>query len=451
MKTRRDFIKNSMIVGAGLLLMPTSVAQGFSSGKGKRVCIIGAGFAGLAAANKLNAKGWNVTILESRSRIGGRVFSHQLNEKHVVELGAEWVGASHNRMIDMCDSFGLKLLNNQFDSHLIYKGEYFKAGEWGYSSEWESKFKKIIENYKHMSNKDLKKLDQYDWWRYLVNNGCDGRDLDIRELLDSRDFGESIRHVSAFSALAEYAESSPKNEMDLKIEGGNGLFAEKLAEYVGRDRIFLNHIVTHIDQTKKVRVTCSNGKVFECDKVICTVPTFAMTKIKWTPELPKEKLNAINELQYARINKHVVTFTERFWKDEAFDMVTDECPHYFYHATKNQKGPEGALIAYTIGEKAAVFGNRSKAAAAIDINNTLKPYFGDISSKILAQTNFYWGNEEYSKGAYALYGNGQWFKLRPALKKSFINTHFAGEHLADWQGFMEGAIVTGEEAAEAIM
>jgi monoamine oxidase len=65
--------------------------------------------------------------------------------------------------------------------------------------------------------------------------------------------------------------------------------------------------------------------------------------------------------------------------------------------------------------------------------------------------SYYWGNDPYSKGSYALYGNGQWFGLMPVLKKSVGPIHFAGEHVADWQGFMEGAVVSGEEAAEAVM
>ncbi|RYF85521.1 MAG: FAD-dependent oxidoreductase, partial [Chitinophagaceae bacterium] len=84
------------------------------------------------------------------------------------------------------------------------------------------------------------------------------------------------------------------------------------------------------------------------------------------------------------------------------------------------------------------------------IAQALKPGFGDIQTKIEKQWNYYWGNDEFSKGAYALYGPGQWFTLRPTLAKPFLNTHFAGEHLADWQGFMEGAINTGEEAAAMI-
>jgi len=155
-------------------------------------------------------------------------------------------------------------------------------------------------------------------------------------------------------------------------------------------------------------------------------------------------------LQYARINKHAMLFNDRFWKDESFDMITDQSPHYFYHATKNQKSDKGVLISYSIGEKAAVMANQSDAWNAKMISETLTPHFGDVANKLNKQVNYYWGTDNYSKGAYAMYGKDQWFRVMPILKESFLHTHFAGEHLADWQGFMEGAINTGEEAAEKV-
>lgn len=277
MNSRREFIKKTTLLGAGALMLSTPLLGASNlSGKGKKAVIIGAGFAGLSASYRLKQKGWQITVLESRNRIGGRVFSHQFNGKHIIELGAEWVGASHERMIEMCDEFGLTLLNNQFDSHLIYKDSYSPAGKWDYSKQWNDRFQKILSDYKQFSEDDKIKLDQYDWWRFLVNNGCQGRDLDIRELLDSTDFGESIRHVSAFAALEEYANSSPKNEMDLKIKGGNGRFAEVLVEKIGEEHILLGHTVKQIEQDEKVKITCADGKIFEADKIICTAPTLAM-------------------------------------------------------------------------------------------------------------------------------------------------------------------------------
>ena len=453
MSSRRQFIKQSSLATAGIILTSSSWGK-FFIGKRPKVIIIGAGFAGLSAAYYLHKKKIDFVVLEARNRISGRVFSHAMDEqeKLVVELGAEWVGASHTRLQDLCNEFGLTLDNNQFNSHLIYKGKYHKSGEWDYSPEWKNKFAQLIAGYDKMSKADKIKLDKIDWWRYLVNNGCEGRDLDIRELLDSTDFGETIRHVSAFAALSEYAESSEKNEMDYKIRGGNSLLAQRMADEIGMGSIKLKHAVKRIVQDPKggVEVHCTNDAIFKADKIICTAPAFAVKKINWQPALPATQAAALDELQYARINKNPLLFSKRFWNAEDFDMVTDQLPHYFYHATKNQPSPKGVLISYTIGDKAAVVSNQDDQWKAAMVQQTLGPAFGDVGQLLEKQVNYYWGNDEYSHGAYAIYGKGQWFGLRPILSRSHIHTHFAGEHLADWQGFMEGAINTGEAAAEKI-
>ncbi|OJU24490.1 MAG: amine oxidase [Sphingobacteriales bacterium 41-5] len=445
---RRLFIRNTSLATA--TLFSPALTKALSLNSTGRVIIIGAGFAGLSAAYKLKKKGTDFVVLESRKRVGGRVFSHNISDNLVIELGGEWVGNSHTRMRELCDELKLTLQNNQFDTHLIYKGQYSPANQWNYSDGWQKKFKKIIENYGQMSEADKIKLDKYDWWRFLVNNGCEGRDLEIRELLDSTDFGESIRHISAFAALAEYAESSEKNEMDLKIKGGNSMFANALLEKVGRQNVFTDHTVTNIIQKDKVAVHCANGKVFTGSKIICTVPTFSLKKIQWDPALPQTHINAINQLQYARISKHAMHFSKRFWKDESFDLVSDQSPHYFYHATKNQPGDDGVLISYTIGDKAASNNNQSDEYLAQDVFRCLEPHFGNIKDLLKKQTRYYWGNDQYSYGAYAMYGIGQWFGLMPVLKKKFLHTRFAGEHLADWQGFMEGAVNTGEAAVDEL-
>ena len=453
MSTRREFLKDSALTAAGIIISSSALGK-FFIGKKPKVIIIGAGFAGLSAAYYLHKKKIDFVILEARNRIGGRVFSHTISQQEnlVIELGAEWVGNSHTRIRELCDEFKLELLNNQFDSHLIYKGKYYKKGEWDYSNEWKEKFSSLLSKYEKLTQAEKVRIDKMDWWRYLVNNGCSGMDLDLRELLDSTDFGESIRHVSAFAALAEYAESSEKNEMDLKIKGGNSSLAHAIANKIGHDKIKLGNAVNRIVQNAKtgVKVFTASGETFMADKIICTVPTYAAKKIKWEPGLPPEQVNAMNELQYARINKNPLLFSERFWNDESFDMVTDQSPHYFYHATKNQSSKKGVLISYTIGEKAAVVANQSDEWRANVIRQTLEPHFGNVGSLLESQTNYYWGNDEFSHGAYALYGTGQWFRVRPILAKPHIHTQFAGEHIADWQGFMEGAINTGEEAAQAL-
>lgn len=449
---RRDFLLKSTLAGSTALLNPTAKSYFSSLGnKPESVVIIGAGFAGLAAGMMLKSEGVKVTILEARKRIGGRVFSNQPAKANgqVIELGAEWVGNSHERVISLCKDFGLTLENNQFETDLILGGKHSKSGQWGFSPEMDKFWENKVSIWEGMSESQKAKLDKTDWWRYLAQKGISDKDLLLRDLMDSTDFGESIRHTSAYAAFAEYAESSEKNEMDLKIKGGNSLLAEKMANHVGRENILIDHSVISVKQTgsKGVSVTCSNGKTFEAVKLICAIPTFSLMKIDWQPGLPAQMKDALHELQYARIGKFPIVFSERFWKRDDFDMLTDTPAHYFYHGTKNQSGNTGALMCYATGDKADVLSSVSKTQRIDIILNALKPAFGNVKKFIAEDLLYYWGQDQYSSGAYAFYGKNQWFGVMPILKTPFQNVYFAGEHLADWQGFMEGAINSGEEAA----
>lgn len=450
MTTRREFLKQSSLIAAGAVIAPKSIS--FNIKEKPTVIILGAGLSGLSAGKLLTEKGIEFKILEARNRVGGRVFSHKFEgDDLVIELGAEWIGGSHERIIEMCKELNLEMTDNHFRDRLLYGNKYFKPGEWDYSPEWKAKFEKILDDYKYMTDADKKKLDKMDWWRFLMNNDIPAKDLDIREYADSTDFGESIRFVSAYAALAEYAESNEYNEMDFKVKGGNYLISEALAKKAGADNILLNHPVVSIEQASNIKVTCSNGKVFECDKVICTVPTFSLSKIKFTPELPDDKKEAINSLQYSRIIKSATLFSKKFWDEESFSILSDSFSHYFYHATKHQNPERGVLISYAIGDKADVLSKLSKEDRQKLVAESLKIPFGDVSKYIENNVMYYWGEDNFSKGAYALYGNGQWFNEMPKLKSKFGNIYFSGEHVAEWQGFMEGAINTGEEAAKEVM
>jgi len=447
---RREFLK---VLGASSLGLALG-AQNLYGQKRKKSCVvIGAGFAGLAAAFKLKNAGWSVTVLEARNRIGGRVFSHSLaqNPNLVCELGAEWVGESHERIKALCNDFKIPLQKHQFDDYLLQNGQVSRPGEWGFSAPARTAFEKIKAGYGKLTALQQAKLDKLDWWTYLEKIGYSPDDLILRDLMDSTDFGESIRHVSAFGALAEYAESSPKNEMDYKMTGGNSRLAEEFASRVGAENIKLNTLVTEIDQTKGVVTVKTGSEIFKTDACICTVPVASLNRIKFNPPLASAQAEAAQKLIYSRIIKNSVLYENRFWKDENFSMVSDVTSHFYFHSTQNQSGQEGILTAYAIGEKADVLASQSDARRMKIITNDLTDFNAGAPQLAKGIASYAWQRDKYTEGAYALYRPGQWFGIRPILQRPHGKILFAGEHLADWQGFMEGAVETGEAAAASLL
>ena len=461
--SRRDFLKTLGATTAGLVLAPAV----FTQRRRKKCVVIGAGFAGLAAAYKLKTAGWDVTVLEARDRIGGRVFSHKFPGTDLIcELGAEWVGESHERIKALCNDFKIPLQKHQFEDHLLRDGRHFGPGQWGFSAKAQQAFEKLIAGYEKLTPLAKTRVDKYDWWTYLEKIGFSNDDLLLRDLMDSTDFGESIRHVSAFAALAEYAESSPNNEMDYKMTGGNSRLAEEFARRIGKENIELNYKVSGITQSVRgasVRVylpgtpssdgtLVSSGMItIPTDAVVCTVPLNSLLKIKFDPPLPPAQRDAAERLTYARICKNSVLYNERFWKSENFSMVSDVTSHYYFHSTQSQPGRQGILTSYAIGEKADILASQSDQRRMRIITNDLVDFDDDAPKLARGIASYAWQRDEFTDGAYALYKPGQWFGIRPILARSHGKVLFAGEHIADWQGFMEGAIETGEAAAAKLI
>lgn len=447
--SRRDFLKSAGIAAAGA---PLLFGTGFGP-RQRRCVVIGAGLSGLAAAQMLTRAGWEVTVLEARDRVGGRVFSYHMPEEPslLCELGAEWIGASHERMLELCHEFDLEITDHRFAASLLRNGEVFGPDEWDFSEQAQAAWEAFREAYEASSEEDHRRLDRIDWWTLLERIGFTQEDLILRELADSTDFGESIRHVSAYAAAAEYFESSPENEMDYKIAGGNSRLIRALADRVGTARIHLGTPVTEVRQRGSEVTVTAGGRTFAADACICTVAARVLGEITFDPPLPEAQREAAEQLQYARIIKSSVLYDERFWGTDNFSMVSDVTSHYYFHSTKNQPGTAGILTSYAIGEKADVLAAQNEQRRMEIVARDLLALEPEAPRLARGIASYAWQRDRYTRGAYALYRPGQWFDLRPVLQQPHGQILFAGEHLADWQGFMEGAVNTGEEAAQMLL
>ena len=438
--------------------------------------VIGAGLAGLAAAHKLSNQRWHITILEANSdRVGGRVFSHRFpesaSEKLVCELGGEWIGDDHTRMKRLCREFGLgRLKSHQFSTSFWPSNglpqKRFKPGQWPFSPKALRGFKRLRKRF--MRDKDdedkMRDFDQSDWWTTLGRSGFSLQELVQRDLMDSTDSGESIRLSSSYLAATEYFDSNDTDEMDFKIEGGNDRLPAAMAEHLGkRHELRLGASVRRIEQDDHgVRVFIEGRtRAFRGDYCICTVPAHRLLDITWRPILKRKQANASRQLQYSRIMKTAVLYAQRFWerprssKEFGFSTFTSRASDFCFDSTFGQRGTMGILCSYSIGDKA------DDLAAEKNPNNLMKWITEDVvcavqpkSDVVVAPVSIAtqaWHRETAIGGAYAFYRPGQWFTVREVLSWPHKRVAFAGEHLSkDWQGFMEGAVETGEAAATLV-
>ena len=450
--------------------------------------IIGAGLAGLSAALRLVERGWRVDVFEACPWFGGRVYTYKFKRARALncELGGEWIGQHHNRMRALCAQFNLGLQRHRYSFAFPVGREassFYRAGSAPFRRRNVRKLEKFLTEFANPAEygeSKQKELDRFDWWTWLARLGFDESELLRRDLMDSTDFGETIRLTSAFIAAGEYSVSNKYDEMDRKIEGGNHKLPEAMKNYIttsGLGTFHLGKRVTTVTQKgTRVRVRANScvetedGKLRwtakptiarEADFCVCAVPARTLNTISWNPRLPEDQAAAAEQLQYCRIVKTVVLYKTKFWLGARFQpsgggysWFTEGVSDFCFDATQAQnQDPHGILCSYAIGDKAD-----DLARASLD---DLKQWItGDVekacglppgTAEPIAIQRQPWQEDPFTQGAYAYYRSGQWFTVRPILRKPHLRVHFAGEHLDDdWQGFMEGAVRTGEEAADRI-
>jgi monoamine oxidase len=459
--------------------------------KKKSCVIIGAGLAGLSAAYKLTQAKWEVILLEARDRIGGRVFSYHFHENPDLycELGGEWIGNSHDAVKGLCRRLKLDLTKHQYQYSFAELGtiaETFKVGKWPF----EKSLKKTLEKSatkalnplgsKKEITKEQKCFDQQDWWTYLHGLHFSEKDLLRKDLMDSTDFGESIRQTGAFSAASEYygEGTNSTDEMDWRIVGGNSRLINALAEQIGLNCIHTSMeakrvtqrngcVTVHAEDTRTFQFAAPRPKrkltkkklptrmnTFKARYCICTVPARVLTQIEFYPDLSEVQRLAARDLQYARIMKTVLLFKTRFWEKrmgKQFSCFTDGTSDFIFAASLGQPGTQGILCSYSIGDKADDLAARGPEDLRELIAADLSKLFPGEDTTPIAVERYAWAEDKYTRGAYAFYRPGQWFPIREALQRPHRLVYFAGEHIADEQGFMDGAVDTGHAAARLVM
>ena len=441
----------------------------------KTVTVIGAGLAGLSAAYDLQQAGWKVTVLEARDRVGGRVHTvRSFSNGLVAEGGGEFIEESHTRMIALANQFGLKLAraaswrgdNRDWAAFDGKSGRMSDGSVWGINLAeevergWElmaGLSQCVSDPYQPQAGKEAERLDSQsslDWInaldlhplakQYFIQHirseyTCEPERLSLLDL---------ARNAKMYYSTVERPPSS-------RILGGNDLIPRALADALTDVR--LNMVVKSIRLTADgVAVTYQQGGshlTLDSDFAILAIPLSTARLIDFNSSLPAAHQKMVDELSYGAVTKVLIEYRKRFWNERGWNgrLTTDAPIVITWHATSHLEHERGILTAYTGGGPGAKLSELSDEERIDVAVAEIEKHFPGSSDLIENVATIAWLNEPYTRASYMALAPGDVLKHWQTLFQPAGRLFFAGEHATAIQGYMEGAVESGQRAAREIM
>ena len=392
---RRQFLKGSAVAvaAAGLSRVQLTGAARTTvlRAPARKVLILGAGMAGLVAGHELTKLGHDVTILEARTRPGGRV--HTLREPFsdglYAEAGAARIPDNHDLTLKYVKEFSLPL-------------EPF-----------------------YPNRLNAVRFDRGSREEVHIDGFTDAM---------TRNFGEDLGGTP---------------ERWQKIKGGTDLlpkaFAEKLA-----GKIQYGAAVVKIDQdasqARVVFLKDGRQQTITADSLICTIP-FSVLRNLELPGLSARKRDVIKSISYDAVSRVYLQTRNRFWEEKGLNgFAFTSGAIEIWQPTWSQPGPRGILMTYARpGEAERI----TRLKESERIGTTLKQLdgiFAGLRENFERGATKCWKDDEWSRGAWAFVGVTDFFTA--SVREGRI--HFAGEHLSPWFSWIQGALSSGLRVVKEI-
>ena len=424
------------------------------------VVILGGGLAGLTAARKLRRAGRDVVLLEARERSGGRVLSFH-GSRGPTEAGGTEVGGSYTRFLDLCREFGIGLKPSSVIRNytLHIRGSLLPEQAWPDSAanRLAGELRKILPArlFSHSIGSLLQGGD-------LSPESRADRDVSVAAKLRSLGLSpEALRLIDAnFNAngLETISWSYIWNKLlrwraaaDTKVyqvDGGASRLPDALAAEQ-EELLMLNRRATDISVDRRgVAVRCEDGSSMRGKLLICTLPFSVLRTLRLSAPLSAPMTAAIRGLSYTPVTRAFMVPRSPYWNEDGLppSMWTDTPLGRVFALPVDAENID-YIVVFSMGRNALLLDRMiaDDRQSPLRLLESIRP---SAKGKLELEEIVSWGADPFSLGAFSYHPPGGLGQYTGGAAVAEGRMLFAGEHTNPSVPGMEGAIVSGERAAD---
>jgi monoamine oxidase len=457
------------------------------------VAIVGAGLAGLVAARRLVAAGVRPLVLEARDRVGGRLLNHEIGGGKIVEVGGQWIGPTQERIAALAAELGVGTFPTYDEGREVLE----MGGKRTTYSDFERVRPELLRDLSRaISPLALVDFEQararLDWMAKRVPLEAPWQAPKAR-LWDGQTFATWVRRNtrtagarSLFELVTEAVWAAEPADVSLlhvlfytrsgsgfnsligtdggaqqdRFEDGSQRLALLMAEELGEDQVRLGSPVRRIEHGDDGVVVHTDGgsggpASVRARRAIVAVPPTIAGRIAYDPPLPALRDQLTQRMPQGSVIKTMAIYEEPFWRREGLSGqgTSDVGPARVTFDNSPPGGAPGVLLGFLEGRFARHWATRPAAERREAILAGHARLFGPRAARPVDFVERIWAEEEWTRGCYGcLMTTGGWTEYGRALREPIGRLHWAGAETATvWNGYMDGAVRSGERAAAEVL
>jgi monoamine oxidase len=477
--TRRTFLGGAAATGAAFGLPGASLAKA-KPRRTVQVAIVGAGLAGLTAARDLVADGKSVCVIEARDRVGGRTLNEKVGSSVISEIGGQYVGPTQDRLLALAKSVGVGTFPtyNEGSNVQLLGGKRSLYPATGLPDDPQAseaiiallgldKLSEEVSVTTPWKAKRAAELDATTLGDFVAANikSTVGRAVAAAaaEAIWGAEAGELSMLYTLFYIAAAGNEkqkgsivrlvSTGGGAQESRFVGGSQKISLEVARKLG-SRVVLSSPVTSVEAVKGGMRVSSGKVIVDAERVIVAVPPPLASKISFSPGLPARKRALLKGLVPGKLVKFEAVYDKPFWRDAGLSgqVVSDVGPANTTFDNTPPGGSPGIMFGFLGGNEGKRAAKLSPAARKKAVLANFVAYFGEEAASPVRTFEKDWTDEQWTRGCPVGHtGKNMLRPNGPALRAPTGRVHWAGTETATyWFGYMDGAVRSGERAAEEV-